>query len=134
MNKALIEAQQSNWYKDYPQGEEWLADIRKEYDPRKVHWCMDIDTWKKGLITRVQCKSRTTKYMLSYEDYNIPQKYKCKHCHKQWLKMRNVINNFSSYKFYRIMGKRVFVPKIRMVGFSNFSVDLLYFQNEFQFV
>jgi len=102
----------------------------------KVHWCMELDRrWSdkhpKLPYIRVQCQSNPTKYMMYYDDYDIPEEHKCKHCHKQWLKMKNVTDNFKAYKFYQLWDIKTFVCKLDMVGFSNFELDYMLMSNQY---
>ncbi len=106
----------------YNKTKEWLEDIGKGYKP-KVHWC--IERWKK----RVQCQPHSTKYMLSFEEYDIPVEEKCKHCHQQWLKMKTASDKLKPYTFYYWLGEKIFICDIKIYGFNRFTIDVLYMFN-----
>ena len=113
--------------------EEWTADSMKGLKP-KVHWCMELNRgWGASSFkpyTRVQCQTNPTKYMMYYDDYDIPQQYKCKHCTKQWEKMQQITHHFERYKFYRLGDIQAFICKLEMSGFSNFNIYYMYMSSE----
>lgn len=106
----------------YNKTKEWLEDIGKGHKP-KVHWYME--RWKK----RVQCQPHSTKYMLPFEEYDIPVEDKCKHCHQQWLKMKTIYDKLKPYTFYMWVSTEIFICDIKLYGFNRFSIDLLYRAN-----
>ncbi len=111
---------------------EFMLDIESKKNP-KVHWCMKLDRgWgkKKKPYVRVQCQTGGTKYMMYLEDYDIPVEYKCKHCHKQWLKTKDIIENLENYKFYDMDKIKIFLCKASMTSFSNFNIDYMYMSCE----
>ena len=65
-----------------------------------------------------------------YDDYDIPEEHKCKHCHKMWLKMQEITNHFERYKFYKLWGAKAFICKLEMHGFSNFDMDYIYMSSD----
>lgn len=106
----------------YNKTKEWLEDIDKGHKP-KVHWCME--RWEK----RVQCNPHSTKYMLSFEEYDIPVEDKCKHCHQQWLKMKTTYDKLKPYTFYYWDSTEIFICDAKIYGFNGFIIDLLYKAN-----
>lgn len=108
---------------------EFMLDVDKNITP-KVHWCMELQQWKGEPYVRVQCQTSCTRFMMTLEDYNIPIEYKCKNCHKQWVKTKDVIENVEKYKFYNMGGMKIFLCDTIMTGFSNFDIDYIYMSNE----
>ncbi len=113
-------------------GEEFLHNFEMGKCP-KIHWCMQLDRWQ-GLVQpyiRVQCQSHQTKYMMYFDDYDTsPIEFRCKHCSKQFLKMKKITDSFQIYKFYDLYDMKAFVCKLNMRGFNTFDIDYLYMSCE----
>ena len=110
----------------------WVDDSKKGYKP-KIHWSMEIRKLNQNkYVTKVQCRSHGTKYTMPFELYHrAPIEYRCKTCHKQWVKMKAIIDCFEPYNFYKIREYRfkLFIGRLEIDGFNTFLMDSLYMSN-----